>query len=56
MPKWRFMIQPFNIIDLISILPWYISLALQQDNINTTSVFRVLRLLRIFRLLKVSPR
>ncbi|KAG2440760.1 hypothetical protein HXX76_003617 [Chlamydomonas incerta] len=53
---WQFIIAPLNIIDLISIVPWYIEKALSGSALQGTAVFRVLRLLRVFRVLKLGAR
>lgn len=52
----KFVIQPLNIIDLVSIVPWYVELALDSGSASGTAVFRVLRLLRVFRVLKLGSR
>jgi potassium voltage-gated channel Shab-related subfamily B protein 1 len=59
--KWKFLKGALNIIDLISILPFYVSLVFasrQLDNLNTArrilTLFRVLRILRIFKLARHS--
>ncbi len=43
-----------NIVDAISIIPWYIEKALVSNLSLNSAVFRSLRLIRVFRLLKVS--
>ncbi|GIL77385.1 hypothetical protein Vretimale_2783 [Volvox reticuliferus] len=53
--KIKFVIEPFNIIDLIAIVPWYV-VTFVGANFNGTTVFRVLRLLRVFRVLKLGGR
>ncbi|MEW5301581.1 MAG: hypothetical protein WDW36_004433 [Sanguina aurantia] len=53
---WPFLISPFNIIDLVSILPWFIALALQNSSFHGTAVFRILRLFRVFRVFKLGGR
>ncbi|KAG2442012.1 hypothetical protein HYH02_009804 [Chlamydomonas schloesseri] len=53
---WQFIIAPLNIIDLISIVPWYIEKGLSGSALQGTAVFRVLRLLRVFRVLKLGAR
>ncbi|GIL83582.1 hypothetical protein Vretimale_10389, partial [Volvox reticuliferus] len=52
----QFLISPFNIIDLVSVVPWYVDLALADSGLKGTAVFRVLRLLRVFRVLKLGSR
>lgn len=49
----RFMSQPLNIIDLISIIPFYLEIIFSGADASFT-VFRVLRLARVFRLFKLS--
>ena len=58
---WRFLKGPLNIIDLVSILPYFISLLFsnqQHENFNNArrilTLFRVLRILRIFKLARHS--
>lgn len=53
--KLKFVVEPFNIIDAIAILPWYIITGVGNDFKGTT-VFRVVRLLRVFRVLKLGGR
>ncbi|EFJ48740.1 hypothetical protein VOLCADRAFT_104589 [Volvox carteri f. nagariensis] len=53
--KLKFTVDPFNIIDLIAIVPWYIITWVGTD-FNGTTVFRVVRLLRVFRVLKLGGR
>lgn len=59
--KWKFIKGALNIIDLISILPYYVSLLFanqQYENLNNArrvlTLFRVLRILRIFKLARHS--
>lgn len=49
---WLYMRSFYGIVDLLSILPSYISLFL--PGVHYTTVVRILRLLRIFRILKLS--
>jgi len=54
-PKlWPFLISPLNIIDLVAILPFYIGLIVQSNNLGGLAAARVLRLVRIFRVLKLG--
>ncbi|GLC42647.1 hypothetical protein PLESTB_001123200 [Pleodorina starrii] len=53
--KFKFVVEPFNIVDLIAIVPWYIITFVGAD-FNGTTVFRVVRLLRVFRVLKLGGR
>jgi len=48
----KFLIEPFNIIDLCSFLPFYIELAMMAGDAEVTSI-NYLRVLRICRLMKV---
>ena len=54
--KVKFLYQVLNIIDLIAILPFYITLILHATdaNISSLSILRVLRLVRVFRIFKLS--
>jgi len=49
---WRWIIQPYNIIDLLAILPKYIELGLEHRS-DVIGIVRIVRLMRIFRLLKI---
>ncbi|GIL64707.1 hypothetical protein Vafri_18594 [Volvox africanus] len=53
--KVKFVVEPFNIIDLIAIVPWYVVTFVGAD-FDGTTVFRVVRLLRVFRVLKLGGR
>ena len=54
----KFLVKPFWLIDLISILPFYIQIALeasgQGSNVSVLRIVRIVRIFRIFRLLKAS--
>jgi len=52
-PKWRWMLKPPHIIDLLSIVPYYVELILVASNHGITSVLGlvVIRVLRLFRML-----
>ena len=55
--KWQFFYQALNMIDLIAILPFYITQIIHNSsttNIDSLSVFRILRLVRVFRIFKLS--
>ena len=53
--KSTFLIGALNIIDLVAILPFYISLALQSNsNVSSLAILRALRLVRVFRIFKLS--
>ena len=53
--KWQFCKGVLNIIDLITILPFYVTLSLQNDRaLDSFVVLRVVRLARVFRILKLS--
>lgn len=53
--KLKFLVEPMNIVDLIAILPWYITIGLNSA-FGGTSVFRVIRMVRVFRVLKLGQR
>jgi len=54
--KFFFIYQPLNMIDLVAIIPFYITLVLSQTdtNVSSLSILRVLRLVRVFRIFKLS--
>ena len=54
--KIYFLYQPLNMIDLVAIIPFYITLVLKQTdtNVSSLSILRVLRLVRVFRIFKLS--
>lgn len=53
--KWRFFISVLNMIDLISIIPYYISLPMEDSsNVSSLAVLRSVRLVRVFRIFKLS--
>lgn len=51
MGRIKYMLQPLTLIDLIAILPFYLSLYLEMD----FRILRILRLLRLFKLTRYSP-
>ena len=52
--KLRFMCEFLNIVDLVSIIPFYIEIVFDGAQVPGLQVLRVIRLVRIFRLFKVS--
>ncbi|EDO35924.1 predicted protein, partial [Nematostella vectensis] len=51
--KLKFLLAALNIIDLLSILPYYVQLALDSGS-SSISVLRVVRVVRVFRVFKLS--
>lgn len=43
-----------NIIDLVAILPYYITLPMNETRVTSLAVLRVIRLVRVFRIFKLS--
>lgn len=54
--RFRWALRPLNLIDLVAILPYYITLGLGRSGASSLAVIRVLRLTRVSRLLKVFRR
>jgi hypothetical protein len=53
--KRKFVVGALNIIDLVAILPFFISFALQSNsNVSSLAILRALRLVRVFRIFKLS--
>lgn len=53
--KLRFVVSPYGIIDIVAVLPFYITLFLKSGNNATSfSVLRIIRVGRCFRLFKLS--
>lgn len=52
--KWPFVRSFLNLVDLVAIVPFYITLPLPASSISSLSVLRVLRLVRVFRIFKLS--
>jgi len=53
LPKTQFVTEPFNIIDLLAILPFYLELVMQGSTFDLR-VLRAIRLVRLFRVFKVG--
>lgn len=51
--KVKFVIQPFNVIDLLAVLPFYIGLLMKGTQLDLR-VVRAIRLVRLFRLFKIG--
>ncbi|XP_065647575.1 potassium voltage-gated channel subfamily A member 2 [Hydra vulgaris] len=43
-----------NIIDIIAIVPYYVTLPMESSNVSSLGVLRVIRLVRVFRIFKLS--
>ena len=53
--KKKFVVGALNIIDLVAILPFFISFALASNsNVSSLAILRALRLVRVFRIFKLS--
>lgn len=54
--KCKFVVQALNVIDLVAILPFFVSLALkdQDSSVSSLAVLRAVRLVRVFRIFKLS--
>lgn len=51
-----FALSPLNMVDLISILPFYLEQAVSGGGLSGTRIFRTIRLVRVFRVLKLGGR
>jgi hypothetical protein len=51
-----FIISPLNLVDFISILPFYLEQAVSGGGLSSTRIFRTIRLVRVFRVLKLGGR
>ena len=54
--KWKFATSILNLIDLIAIIPFYISIAManSETDVSSLAILRVVRLVRVFRIFKLS--
>ncbi|XP_001622346.3 potassium voltage-gated channel subfamily A member 2 [Nematostella vectensis] len=52
--KYGFLLGLLNIVDLVAILPFYVTLLLDSSQSNSVTVLRVLRVVRVFRMFKLS--
>ena len=52
--KWQFLKSFLNIVDLLAILPYFITLSINTGDTTPLSVLRVVRLVRVFRIFKLS--
>jgi len=50
----KFLIEPFNIIDLCSFLPFYIELAMTTGDVGSMNYLRVLRICRLMKVIRIS--
>lgn len=51
-----FIVSPLNMVDFISIIPFYLEQAVSGGGVAGTRVFRTIRLVRVFRVLKLGGR
>ena len=52
----KFVVHPLNLVDLISILPFYLELAISSADGGSSRIFRAIRLVRVFRVIKLGSR
>jgi len=50
---WKFVFRPLNCVDLLSVVPFYLSLV-ASDSGSALAVLRIIRLMRIFRLFRMN--
>lgn len=50
---WDFLWSPFNLIDLVAILPFYITLMVNDGSLSSSSSFAVIRVLRLARVVRL---
>lgn len=52
---WNYALSFYGVIDLLAILPLYLELVIESQNVHYLAVVRLLRVLRLFRILKLTP-
>ncbi|KAK3726606.1 hypothetical protein QZH41_011284 [Actinostola sp. cb2023] len=53
--KWKFVVSVLNIIDVVAIIPFYITLPMKEPtSVSSLAILRCVRLVRVFRIFKLS--
>eukprot|EP00927_Polykrikos_kofoidii_P086361 TRINITY_DN964_c0_g4_i1.p1 TRINITY_DN964_c0_g4~~TRINITY_DN964_c0_g4_i1.p1 ORF type:complete len:1265 (+),score=230.66 TRINITY_DN964_c0_g4_i1:161-3955(+) len=52
--RWLYVTTFFGIVDLVTVVPWYLEIVLRSFGYSTASLSRIFRLVRLFRLLQLE--